>query len=260
MKVVHTPRTIVVSKNEFELKYIEAANDNDVLRAKIEALEKENAELRKIIDQGIKVELVGNSIPISLASAVASVQKQSENDVAASAVIQPSSEVAMIPRGKVIDTIREFITRFVEWFNETVFNIPEFAENAKDLLIQDLNNNDFILFIKEIIQKFKKILKLKSYIPLEEAILRCEKEINSENKQDEMMSMIMNIMNEMTKLKEDVNSKFTNMKGGNGLRSSVKEITSTFEKQSPSSDGRINTMEEKIRRLEIDVRTLKNKK
>ena len=74
------------------------------------------------------------------------------------------------------------------------------------------------------------------------------------------MSMIMNIMNEMTKLKEDVNSKFTNMKGGNGLRSSVKEITSTFEKQSPSSDGRINTMEEKIRRLEIDVRTLKNKK
>ena len=254
MKVVHTPRTIVVSKNEFELKYIEAANDNDVLRAKIEALEKENAELRKIIDQGIKVELVGNSIPISLAT----VQKQVVEEASAASVIQPSSEIAMIPRGKVIDTIREFITRFVEWFNETVFNIPEFAENAKDLLIQDLNNNDFILFIKEIIQKFKKILKLKSYVPLEEAIVRCEKEINSENKQDEMMSMIMNIMNEMTKLKEDVNSKFTNMKGGNGLRSSVKEITSTFEK--PSSDGRINTMEEKIRRLEIEVRTLKNKK
>lgn len=253
MKVVHTPRTIVVSKNEFELKYIEAANDNDVLRAKIEALEKENAELRKIIDQGIKVELVGNSIPISLA-ANSSTQ-----------TIMPSSEVAskgtqLVARGKVIDTIREFIARFVEWFNETVFNIPEFAENAKDLLIQDLNTNDFILFIKEIIQKFKKILKLKAYIPLEEAIVRCEKEINSENKQDEMMSMIMNIMNEMTKLKEDVNSKLTNMKGGNGLRSSVKEITSSFEKQSPSSDGRINTMEEKIRRLEIEVRTLKNKK
>ena len=41
MKVVHTPRSIVVSKNEFELKYIEAANENDVLRARIEALEKE---------------------------------------------------------------------------------------------------------------------------------------------------------------------------------------------------------------------------
>ena len=254
MKVVHTPRTIVVSKNEFELKYIEAANENDVLRARIAALEKENAELKKIVDQGIKVELVGSSIPISLASSSAPAVTQA---------IMPTSEVAsdgasLVARGKVTDTIREFLARFIEWFNETVFNIPEFAEHAKDLLIQDLNTNEFILFIKEIIQKFKKILKLKAYIPLEEAIERCEKEINSENKQDEMMSMIMNIMNEMTKLKEDVNSKLTNMKGGNGLRSSVKELTSSFEK--PSSDGRINTMEEKIRRLEIEVRTLKSKK
>jgi hypothetical protein len=254
MKVVHTPRTIVVSKNEFEVKYIEAANENDVLRARIAALEKENAELKKIVDQGIKVELVGSSIPISLTNN-SSTQTITQSIEAASAV--PSD---LVPRGKVIDTIREFIARFVEWFNETVFNIPEFAENAKELLIQDLNTNDFILFVKEIIQKFKKILKLKAYIPLEEAIERCEKEINSENKQDEMMSMIMNIMNEMTKLKEDVNSKLTNMKGGNGLRSSVKELTSSFEKQAPASDGRINTMEEKIRRLEIEVRTLKNKK
>lgn len=258
MKVVHTPRTIVVSKNEFEVKYIEAANENDVLRARIAALEKENAELKKIVDQGIKVELVGSSIPISLAS-------NSSTQTITPSIETSSSTVseALVPRGKVIDTIREFIARFVEWFNETVFNIPEFAENAKELLIQDLNTNDFILFIKEIIQKFKKILKLKAYIPLEEAIERCEKEINSENKQDEMMSMIMNIMNEMTKLKEDVNSKLTNMKGGNGLRSSVKELTSSFEKQTavaPASDGRINTMEEKIRRLEIEVRTLKNKK
>ena len=254
MKVVHTPRTIVVSKNEFEVKYIEAANENDVLRARIAALEKENAELKKIVDQGIKVELVGSSIPISLTSG-------SSTQTITSSIEASSSTVSeLVPRGKVIDTIREFITRFVEWFNETVFNIPEFAETAKELLIQDLNTNDFILFIKEIIQKFKKILKLKAYIPLEEAIERCEKEINSENKQDEMMSMIMNIMNEMTKLKEDVNSKLTNMKGGNGLRSSVKELTSSFEKQSPASDGRINTMEEKIRRLEIEVRTLKNKK
>ena len=254
MKVVHTPRTIVVSKNEFEVKYIEAANENDVLRARIAALEKENAELKKIVDQGIKVELVGSSIPISLANSSSTQTITALSDGA----IMPSSD--LVPRGKVIDTIREFIARFVEWFNETVFNIPEFAENAKELLIQDLNTNDFILFVKEIIQKFKKILKLKAYIPLEEAIERCEKEINSENKQDEMMSMIMNIMNEMTKLKEDVNSKLTNMKGGNGLRSSVKELTSSFEKQSPASDGRINTMEEKIRRLEIEVRTLKNKK
>jgi predicted metal-dependent hydrolase len=254
MKVVHTPRTIVVSKNEFEVKYIEAANENDVLRARIAALEKENAELKKIVDQGIKVELVGSSIPISLA-ANSSTQTITPSIEAASSTVSE-----LVPRGKVIDTIREFIARFVEWFNETVFNIPEFAENAKELLIQDLNTNDFILFVKEIIQKFKKILKLKAYIPLEEAIERCEKEINSENKQDEMMSMIMNIMNEMTKLKEDVNSKLTNMKGGNGLRSSVKELTSSFEKQAPASDGRINTMEEKIRRLEIEVRTLKNKK
>lgn len=254
MKVVHTPRTIVVSKNEFEVKYIEAANENDVLRARIAALEKENAELKKIVDQGIKVELVGSSIPISFANNSSTQTITALSDVSSSAVSE------LVPRGKVIDTIREFIARFVEWFNKTVFNIPEFAENAKELLIQDLNTNDFILFIKEIIQKFKKILKLKAYIPLEEAIVRCEKEINSENKQDEMMSMIMNIMNEMTKLKEDVNSKLTNMKGGNGLRSSVKELTSSFEKQSPASDGRINTMEEKIRRLEIEVRTLKNKK
>lgn len=252
MKVVHTPRTIVVSKNEFELKYIEAANENDVLRARIAALEKENAELKKIVDQGIKVELVGSFIPISLAN--------SSTQTITQASSTGSEGTSLVARGKVIDTIREFIARFVEWFNETVFNIPEFAENAKELLIQDLNTNDFILFVKEIIQKFKKILKLKAYIPLEEAIERCEKEINSENKQDEMMSMIMNIMNEMTKLKEDVNSKLTNTKGGNGLRSSVKELTSSFEKQAPASDGRINTMEEKIRRLEIEVRTLKNKK
>lgn len=239
MKVVHTPRSIVVSKNEFELKYIEAANENDVLRARIEALEKENADLKKIIDQGIKVELVGK------------VESRSFEDG------------QLMPRGKVIETVRDFLQRFVEWFNETVFNIPEFADHVKDLLIQDLNSNDFICFIKEIIQKFKKILKLKSFVPLEESIERCEKEINSENKQDEMMTMIMNVMNEMSKLKEDVDSKLNSMKGGNNLRGSVKDITSSFEeRQFPRKDSaaRIDTMEEKIKRLETEVKSLKNKK
>lgn len=249
MKVVHTPRSIVVSKNEFELKYIEAANENDVLRARIAALEKENADLKKIVDQGIKVELVGKVEPFIKS--------------------QVMEDTQLMARGKVIETVRDFLQRFVEWFNETVFNIPEFAENAKELLIQDLNTNDFILFIKEIIQKFKKILKLKSFVPLEESIERCEKEINSENKQDEMMTMIMNVMNEMTKLKEDVDSKLKSMKGGNGLRSSVKDLTSSFEEKSErqfqnplrkDSSARIDNMEEKIKRLENEVRSLKNKK
>lgn len=185
---------------------------------------------------------------------------------------------------QVATTVKDLMDDFVEWFNEKVFSITEFAKNIgpnaiefvteiKDQFLKEIKKSKFINFIKDMIKKIKDLMKIRTYSPLEMSIaeyLNHEEKIDEEkhiesSKIEDMFGMLTNVMNDLTKFKRDVDTRFQTV--------NQNHVVSTTNPLSVSKGEKINSLsssyeahainayaiEDRVRKLETEFRLIKNK-
>lgn len=185
---------------------------------------------------------------------------------------------------QVAMTVKDLMDDFVEWFNQKVFSITEFAKNIgpnaiefaneiKDQFLKEIKKSKFINFIKDMIKKIKDLMKIRTYSPLEMSIaeyLNHEEQIDEEkhiesSKIEDMFAMLTNVMNDLTKFKQDVNVRFQSVSQPHVVQSTnplgvskgekINSLSSSYEAHAINAYA----IEDRVRKLETEFRLIKNK-
>ena len=186
---------------------------------------------------------------------------------------------------QVAMTVKDLMDDFVEWFNQKVFSITEFAKNIgpnaiefaneiKDQFLKEIKKSKFINFIKDMIKKIKDLMKIRTYSPLEMSIaeyLNHEEQIDEEkhmesSKIEDMFAMLTNVMNDLTKFKRDVDVRFQTVNQqqhvvqstnplGVSKGEKINSLSSSYEAHAINAYA----IEDRVRKLETEFRLIKNK-
>jgi hypothetical protein len=230
--------------------------------------------------QILKVEIVesadGNSI-----NSNNKISKQTTNDLAP---IYTERKLSKDEFKQVALTVKDLMDDFVEWFNQKVFSITEFAKNIgpnaiefaneiKDQFLKEIKRSKFINFIKDMIKKIKDLMKIRTYSPLEMSIaeyLNHEEQIDEEkhmesSKIEDMFAMLTNVMNDLTKFKRDVDTRFQSVNQNPVVSSTnplgvskgekINSLSSSYEAHAINAYA----IEDRVRKLETEFRLIKNK-
>lgn len=258
--------------------------ENATLLSENRMLTKSNEEMKTQMaktQQILKVEIVesadGNSV-----NANNKISKQTTtNDLAP---IYTERKLSKDDFKQVALTVKDLMDDFVEWFNQKVFSITEFAKNIgpnaiefaneiKDQFLKEIKRSKFINFIKDMIKKIKDLMKIRTYSPLEMSIaeyLNHEEQIDEEkhmesSKIEDMFAMLTNVMNDLSKFKRDVDTRFQSVNQTHVVSSTNPLTVSKGEKiNSLSSSYEAHALnayaiEDRVRKLETEFRLIKNK-
>jgi hypothetical protein len=280
----------IMDRNSMEKIIADLRNENARLLKENASLLSENRMLTKSNEemkiqmaktqQILKVEIVesadGNSI-----NSNNKISKQTTNDLAP---IYTERKLSKDEFKQVALTVKDLMDDFVEWFNQKVFSITEFAKNIgpnaiefaneiKDQFLKEIKRSKFINFIKDMIKKIKDLMKIRTYSPLEMSIaeyLNHEEQIDEEkhmesSKIEDMFAMLTNVMNDLTKFKRDVDTRFQSVNQNPVVSSTnplgvskgekINSLSSSYEAHAINAYA----IEDRVRKLETEFRLIKNK-
>ena len=283
----------IMDRNTMEKIIADLRNENARLLKENASLLSENRMLSKTNEemktqmaktqQILKVEIVENVDGKSVnGNSVNKISKQTTtNDLAP---VYTERKLSKDDFKQVALTVKDLMDDFVEWFNQKVFSITEFAKNigpnaiefANEIKVQflkEIKRSKFINFIKDMIKKIKDLMKIRTYSPLEMSIaeyLNHEEQIDEEkhiesSKIEDMFAMLTNVMNDLTKFKRDVDTRFQSVNQPQVVSSTNPLSVSKGEKINSLSSSyeahAINAyaIEDRVRKLETEFRLIKNK-
>ena len=261
--------------------------ENTSLISENRMLSKTNEELKTQItktQQILKVEIVENTEEKPTVQKPIINKLSTAKQTADLAPVYTERKLTKDDFKQVAMTVKDLMDDFVEWFNQKVFSITEFAKNIgpnaiefaneiKDQFLKEIKKSKFINFIKDMIKKIKDLMKIRTYSPLEMSIaeyLNHEEQIDEEkhiesSKIEDMFAMLTNVMNDLTKFKRDVDVRFQSV--------SQPHVVSTTNPLGVSKGEKINSLsssyeahainayaiEDRVRKLETEFRLIKNK-
>lgn len=262
--------------------------ENTSLISENRTLMKSNEELKTQIaktQQILKVEIVESSEEKTTVQKPIVSKPISTKQTADLAPVYTERKLTKDDFKQVALTVKDLMDDFVEWFNQKVFSITEFAKNIgpnaiefaneiKDQFLKEIKKSKFINFIKDMIKKIKDLMKIRTYSPLEMSIaeyLNHEEQIDEEkhiesSKIEDMFAMLTNVMNDLTKFKRDVDVRFQTVNQqqhvvqstnplGVSKGEKINSLSSSYEAHAINAYA----IEDRVRKLETEFRLIKNK-
>ena len=261
--------------------------ENTSLVSENRTLMKSNEELKTQIaktQQILKVEIVENTEEKPVVNKPIISKPITTKQTADLAPVYTERKLTKDDFKQVAMTVKDLMDDFVEWFNQKVFSITEFAKNIgpnaiefaneiKDQFLKEIKKSKFINFIKDMIKKIKDLMKIRTYSPLEMSIaeyLNHEEQIDEEkhmesSKIEDMFAMLTNVMNDLTKFKQDVNVRFQSVSQPHVVQSTnplgvskgekINSLSSSYEAHAINAYA----IEDRVRKLETEFRLIKNK-